>query len=315
MNAAILNSRFPNINLSRGNTLPNTVRGDAFLILPKGKKCLIWITYCSDKNVAYVLTFNKTNTSIISVDKAMISFSNDLALGEGTILSGVMMSKNNINFFTITDIHFYKGQDMINLNYRDKIGFISHLLKHETKQNALITNTTVLAMPIVCYSYVESIKIARTLSYGVYGVACVLFNMRTNKGIIRHPLITDMTVFVTIKSQSQCDIYNIYTGDSSTSSRIAAIPDYTTSVMMNTIFRKIKENTNLDLLEESDDEEDFENINADKHVDLSKSVIMKCIYVPRFNKWKPLEICPHASISTNKVLLEIEKKYNSSYAK
>ena len=35
---------------------------------------------------------------------------------------------------------------------------------------------------------------------------------------------------------------------------------------MNNIFRNIKENTNLDALEESDDEEEFENISLDKYV-------------------------------------------------
>ena len=35
---------------------------------------------------------------------------------------------------------------------------------------------------------------------------------------------------------------------------------------MNELFRNIKENSNLDLLEESDDEEEFENVNPDKYV-------------------------------------------------
>ena len=35
---------------------------------------------------------------------------------------------------------------------------------------------------------------------------------------------------------------------------------------MNSLFRNIKENGNLDLLEESDDEEEFENIALDKFV-------------------------------------------------
>ena len=39
---------------------------------------------------------------------------------------------------------------------------------------------------------------------------------------------------------------------------IACIPDYKTSVMMNSLFRDIKENRNLDFLEESDSEEEFE---------------------------------------------------------
>mgnify|MGYP003328747202 CR=1 FL=1 len=48
---------------------------------------------------------------------------------------------------------------------------------------------------------------------------------------------------------------------------IMFIPDYKTSVMMNNIFRKIKENKNLDYIEESDDEDDFQNIDIDKYVD------------------------------------------------
>ena len=48
------------------------------------------------------------------------------------------------------------------------------------------------------------------------------------------------------------------------------IPDYKTSVMLNKIFRKIRENDNLDYIEESDDEDDFQNTEPDKYVDLKK---------------------------------------------
>ena len=41
---------------------------------------------------------------------------------------------------------------------------------------------------------------------------------------------------------------------------------------MNSIFRNIKENRNLDLLEESDDEDEFENINLDKYL-LNKKIM------------------------------------------
>lgn len=51
---------------------------------------------------------------------------------------------------------------------------------------------------------------------------------------------------------------------------IASIPDYKTSVMMNSLFRNIKENKSLDALEESDEEDEFENVNLDKFVNLSK---------------------------------------------
>ena len=40
----------------------------------------------------------------------------------------------------------------------------------------------------------------------------------------------------------------------------AFIRDIKTSIFMNSLFRNIKENQNLDFLEESDDEEEFQNI-------------------------------------------------------
>ena len=69
-----------------------------------------------------------------------------------------------------------------------------------------------------------------------------------------------------------------------------SIPNYDTSVMMNKIFRNIKENENLDALEESDDDEDFENICDDKYVDLTKSYNMECVYNHERSKWLPKKI-------------------------
>ena len=68
------------------------------------------------------------------------------------------------------------------------------------------------------------------------------------------------------------------------------LPDYKTSVMMNKIFRKIKENQNLDALEESDDEDEFENTNEDKYVYLNKCVNMNCSFSSKFNKYVPISI-------------------------
>jgi hypothetical protein len=57
---------------------------------------------------------------------------------------------------------------------------------------------------------------------------------------------------------------------------------------MNSLFRRIKENNNLDFLEESDDEDEFENIKDDKFVDLKKTYKMRCVYLKKFRKWQPV---------------------------
>ena len=65
--------------------------------------------------------------------------------------------------------------------------------------------------------------------------------------------------------------------------------------MMNKLFRIIKENDNLDALEESDDEEEFENENIDKFVRLDKSYKMVCRFNHKFKKWVPIKVADDKS--------------------
>ena len=95
----------------------------------------------------------------------------------------------------------------------------------------------------------------------------------------------------TVKPDIQNDIYHLYEGDKYHS--VALIPDYKTSVMMNKLFRNIKENTNLDTLEESDDEDEFENDRDDRFVFLDKSYKMVCVYNHKFKKWAPVRLVSH----------------------
>ena len=100
--------------------------------------------------------------------------------------------------------------------------------------------------------------------------------------------------FFMVKADIQNDIYHLFNPDETANNAnidnelIASIPDYKTSVMMNSLFRNIKENKSLDALEESDDEDEFENVNLDKFVDLSKKIKMNCVYNYKFKKWTPI---------------------------
>jgi hypothetical protein len=92
---------------------------------------------------------------------------------------------------------------------------------------------------------------------------------------------------------------------------VAYVPDYKTSVMMNKLFRNIKENENLDLLEESDDEEEFENENIDRFVDINKSMLMICKFNHKFKKWYPIkEYTGKTQIVTDKNELQDYEKFN-----
>ena len=61
---------------------------------------------------------------------------------------------------------------------------------------------------------------------------------------------------------------------------------------------------NLDTLEESDDEEEFQNENIDKFVYLDKSYKMICNYNNKFKKWTPIKL----SEDKNKVITNEELK-------
>ena len=78
---------------------------------------------------------------------------------------------------------------------------------------------------------------------------------------------------------------------------MAYIPNYKTSIMMNTLLRNVKENENMDALEESDDEEAFENPEEDAALDLAKSVNVLCEYSPKFKKWIPMNKSEQQPIS------------------
>jgi len=118
--------------------------------------------------------------------------------------------------------------------------------------------------------------------------------VETNKYIVEKSN-NKYKIFI-VSADIQNDIYHLVdpnftpTSNYTTSSNlIASIPDYKTSVMMNALFRNIKENRCLDALEESDDDEEFENTSIDKFVDLTKKIKMKCIFNYKFKKWTPVE--------------------------
>jgi len=64
-------------------------------------------------------------------------------------------------------------------------------------------------------------------------------------------------------------------------------------------------------MEESEDEADFENIEHDKYVSLSKEYIMTCRFHKRFCKWVPIEIATGKEIITKQQVKQHEMSYTS----
>ena len=108
-----------------------------------------------------------------------------------------------------------------------------------------------------------------------------------------HNQNSSMIVFE-VRPDIQNDIYHLYCCESSSSTKliyydIALIPDMHTSVKLNKLFRNIKENENMDYMEESDSEEEFEDNREDKYVYLERKIKMYCKFNSKFKKWVPIE--------------------------
>ena len=93
-----------------------------------------------------------------------------------------------------------------------------------------------------------------------------------------------------VSADVQSDIYYLNHVHGKYRPDVAYIPNYKTSVFMNSLFRTIKENTNLDTMEESDDEEEFQDIRMEKYVNLEKCIQMECMYHRKFKRWIPIRL-------------------------
>lgn len=112
-------------------------------------------------------------------------------------------------------------------------------------------------------------------------------NFDFSKPTYRYPAVFKVT------ADPQLDLYHLYAygGPNATVyCGLAGIQSYKTSVFMNRIFRHIRENDNLDLVEESEDEADFENMDLNKYVNLDVMVPVECIFNQKHKKWIPVRL-------------------------
>ena len=104
------------------------------------------------------------------------------------------------------------------------------------------------------------------------------------------------TAFFYVRADTMFDVYFLGTMTMDRQEKTivycqnALVLNYKTSVFLNGIFRNIRENANIDAIEESDDEDDFEDVRENKYVDLEKEVVMECSFHYKFKKWMPFRV-------------------------
>lgn len=286
--------KFPNVELSYEKNLYKKVQhnSDIYLTIPKGRKYFAWLTNYKSSPTCLLLELNKHRNSINSIQIAHSSFNKLLTIGSGTIFYGTLFSLKQSSFFNIENIFYFKGKDISHLNQLNKINTISYILKNHINNVLYTSQNVVFGLPIIETNHNKLLNIIQSLSYDIY---CIQHRSLTNNYPFKNEIIIiEKKIYANllVKPELQNDIYEVFSQGTNTliSQGLMYIPDYKTSVFMNKLFRTIKENDNLDALEESDDEDEFENISPDKFVDMDTTYVMNCLYSNKFKYWIPLDI-------------------------
>ena len=304
-----LMKRFPSIELSYEKHSHKKVHNsDIYYAIPFGKKYFAWFTYYRSNNVCVIIELSK-NLGIASMRIVPCCFHSDLSYG--TLLFGTVVNQNQHDFFAVEDIYCYKGDNLQNQTWEQRIPALRRFFEQDTKTVSFNKNCIVFSNVPFNKDYNKLITMTENLSYPIYCIQSRSFGNSEYTNFVHKRVREDVTAIFNIEADKQNDIYNLYCytpQEKNAFYNIALIPSYKSSVMMNGIFRIIKENNNLDKLEESDDEDEFENIDDDKFVDLRKRVMMRCKFSHRFKKWIPIEVTRGERTTPFKDIKALEKK-------
>jgi hypothetical protein len=318
-NLSQLIKRFPHFEPSYETLSHKKVpeKYDFAMAIPTGKKSYLWYTFYKGGDGVFLVDMNKDDR-VLKCTKIDHIYSSDVP--HGTLLHGVYLQETGA--FLVEDIYYYKGTSLKGLASGEKLIYLNKLLSSD------ITNTReiITIMMPVCWRVTNRIDdtvppdIKLTIPYNIHHIQYRVLNdimPFVNVSINRRPIVEKKKNIVTpvksisvlridysrirngmratfaIKADLQCDIYRLYASDNN-NKRIyyntAYIPNYITSVYMNSHFRTVKENRNIDFIEESDDEDDFQNTDIDKNVDLEKEIIFECEYKHKFKRWIPRKL-------------------------
>jgi hypothetical protein len=290
-------NEFPlNIKLSYENIIHKKVyNADINMAIPCGIKSFLWFTVLNNKNICILIEKNNNKMSVKNV-----CFSSELSFG--TILFGTFLVIHDREYFTVEDILLYKSKSVKQDKWGDKYKTIKNILENETKQINYHSTFLTLALPLLSDNIHELLELIKYENYEIDVIQFRMWNRTNNYLYMKHikhtltlkqPLLKTTERIFTVKPTTVNDIYELYFIDNSGNEKyhdIACIPSYASSVMMNKLFRNIKENDNLDTLEESDDESEFENTTETKFVFMDKKIDMHCSFHPKFKKWVPIKI-------------------------
>jgi hypothetical protein len=334
------------------------VSASGFYIIPRGKKCIVWLTVYKGAQEAIFFDVDPRDHSkvkFVSIRAIHPSqqFHFDDFQGSGTVLYGTLFNHgpDQQQFFAVENIHVYENAcvDHLNVVQKDELLYTlfskSGLSSSTRAVNAPAHVQAVFGVAVKCGTYAEALKVANTPSivpYSVYAIQGRFHTQTDNKyyqncqsqggdkhqgGGDKHqggdkrplkplygggdkrplqPLYLDSNTcpqgggkLFMVSPQPLVDTYTLRCPISNAvEPEPAHVGDYKTSVLLNSIFRTVRENASLDAAEESEDEEVFQ-ASQQMHIEgfISSSSpperAMICTYNYKFKRWVPLRLGPN----------------------
>jgi hypothetical protein len=250
-------------------------------------------------------------------------FESNLAFG--TILFGTMVNSivGNHKYLVCDNVFQYKGLDMNSSSYTEKLDTIHKMMGGEISPVVYSHNFMSFVTPCMFSEFSVAAHTAQHSSLLAYNAYCVQSwrnEDSTPYGIVHSqdlPLFTNMDTHLdalhtnararmisthkntiplvvkktlSVRCESPHDTYSFY--DERTKTRkTLCVPTFQNSVMLNAIFRTYKENSNLDTMEESDSDDDFEDMSDDKYSRVGEERSISCMYNTDLSGWVGLNAC------------------------
>lgn len=302
----IILERLPNLELSYDKIIHKKVfdKIDNYILIPQGIKSILWLTHLKEQYLCIIITLNKYN-QYETVKSYTACFNEELAQKNTIFLGYEFNIPNKSNkFFSITDILYYKGINYKNFSYLKKFDLLINIFNNDIKQLYLTKNSLIIGLPKIIDNLKKLDEEKYNTIYNLGGVIYIKNNLSLPYGISFYNINTLILATFQITADVQNDIYNMFIMDNNKIIfyDLLLINSYTNSVFLNNLFRKIKENKNLDLLEESDSDCEFQDVSIDKFVDLKKKINITCKYYSKFKKWIPIEVSKESIISKKELL-------------
>jgi len=319
-------SRMPAFELSyeifkhNTTTLAQTSDDEWSFHIPNGHKWIVWFSFRGKKHGLYWMELNKKrDIQRVFFQEATPPSSLEDSVFYSTILYGTQIQSGP---FVLEDVFYFKGNfvhclpeihkwalfpsflqkhsqygfclPIINGSYKETCYPTHHIqIRHLTKIRPFIN------CPIPKYQHLSQPNKPTLLQNEITVLST--HNETGQPQPVFKPVFKNLrkeqykqdTVF-SVQSDPADDIYRLFTFGPNRQLifyDFCMIQDFETSKKMNTIFRHVRENQNLDWIEESDDESSIneEPVNTEKHH------LIMCRFHIKFRKWIPLYLAPSNS--------------------